>query len=82
VDKEEEKETYPPAGFSSQDFPYRDNYPCQSVPVGKYLQVLDPQIFSPHSRTTSATTSTGHITAGITIRVALYLLVFTCREKA
>ena len=38
VGKEEEKETYPPAGFSLQDFPYRDNYPCKSFPVGKYLQ--------------------------------------------
>ena len=80
--KEEEKETYPPAGSSSQDFPYRDNYPCKSVPAGKNLQVLDPQTFSPHSRTTSATTSTGHILAGITIPVALYLSVFTCGEKA
>jgi len=37
VGKEEEKETYPPAGFSSQDFPYRDNYPCKSFPVSLYL---------------------------------------------
>jgi ABC-type xylose transport system permease subunit len=50
--------------------------------VGKYLQVLGLQTFSPHSRTTSATTSTGYIPAGITIPVALYLLVFTCGEKA
>jgi hypothetical protein len=32
-----------------QDFPYRDNHPCESVPVGKYLQVLALQTFSPHS---------------------------------
>jgi len=44
--KEEEKEAYPPAGFSSQDFPYRDNYPCKSVPVRKFLQVLGLQTFS------------------------------------
>jgi hypothetical protein len=37
VGKEEEKEAYPPAGFSSQEFPYRDNYPCKSVPVSLYL---------------------------------------------
>ncbi|MFZ8839954.1 MAG: hypothetical protein ACO2PM_13810 [Pyrobaculum sp.] len=43
------------------------------------LQVLAPQTFS-HSGTTSATTSTWYILAGIP--VALYLSVFTCREKA
>jgi hypothetical protein len=37
VGKEEEKEAYPPAGFSSQDFPYRDNYPCEEIPVSLYL---------------------------------------------
>jgi hypothetical protein len=45
VGKEEEKEAYPHAGFSSQDFPYRDNYPCQSIPVGKYLQSRRLQVF-------------------------------------
>jgi hypothetical protein len=42
--------------------------------------VLALQIFSPHSGTTSATTSTWYIRAGIP--VALYLSVFTCRERA
>jgi hypothetical protein len=70
------------AGTSSQEFTHRYNYSCKSVPAGKNLQVLDPQTFSPHSKTTSATTSTGDITAGITIPVGLYLSVFTCREKA
>jgi len=63
-----------------QDFPHRDNYSCKSAPAGKNLQVLDPQTFSPHSRTTSATTSTWYIPAGIP--VALYLSVFTCGENA
>jgi hypothetical protein len=27
----------PLAGFSLQEFPYRDNYPCESVPVSLYL---------------------------------------------
>jgi hypothetical protein len=27
-----------PAGTSLQVFPYRENYACQSVPVGMYLQ--------------------------------------------
>ena len=38
VGKEEEKEAYPPAGFSLQDFPYRDNYPCEEIPARIYLQ--------------------------------------------
>jgi len=37
VGKEEEKETYPPASFSLQDFPYRNNYPCEQIPVSLYL---------------------------------------------
>jgi hypothetical protein len=65
-----------------QEFVHRTNYSCKEIPVGKYLQVLGLQTFSPHSRTTSATNSTGHITAGITIPVGLYLSVFTCGEKA
>jgi len=28
------------AGFSLQGFPYRHNYPCQSIPAGKSLQAL------------------------------------------
>jgi len=45
------------------------------------LQVLAPQTFS-HSGTTSATTSTWYVLAGIITPVALYLSVFTCGEKA
>jgi len=41
-----------------------------------------PQTFSPHSGTTSAASSTWYILAGIVIPVGLYLLVFTCGEKA
>jgi hypothetical protein len=77
-----EKEVYSSAGTSLQEFAHRYNYSCKSVPVGKYLQVLDPQTFSLHSRTTSATTSTWYILAGIITPVALYLPVFTCGEKA
>jgi len=47
--------------------------------VGKYLQVLAPQTFLPHSGTTSAVSSTWYTLAGI-IPVALYLPVFTCGE--
>jgi hypothetical protein len=47
----------------------------------KYLQVLTPQTFS-HSGTTSAVSSTWYILAGIITPAALYLPVFTCREKA
>jgi hypothetical protein len=76
------KEAYPPAGTSLQGFAHRSNYSCKSVPVGKYLQVLALQIFSPHSRTTSAVSSTWYILAGVITPVGLYLPVFTCREKA
>ena len=31
-----------PAGTSLQVFPYRENYACQSVPVGMYLQADKP----------------------------------------
>jgi len=48
--------------------------------VGEYLQVLAPQTFS-LSGTTSAASSMWYILVGI-IPVALYLPVFTCREKA
>jgi hypothetical protein len=79
--EEEEKEAYPPAGTSLQGFAHKFNYSCEEKPVGRYLQVLAPQTFS-HSGTTSATTSTWYILAGIITPVALYLSVFTCREKA
>jgi hypothetical protein len=36
--KDGEKDAYPPAGTSLQEFAHRHNYPCQSVPVGKNLQ--------------------------------------------
>jgi hypothetical protein len=75
--KDGEKEAYPPAGTSLQGFAHRFNYSCEEKPAGKYLQVLAPQT---HSGTTSATTSTWYILASIS--VALYLSVFTCREKA
>jgi hypothetical protein len=42
--------------------------------------VLVPQTFS-HSGTTSAASSTWYILAGIITPAALYLPVFTCREK-
>jgi hypothetical protein len=61
---------------------HRFNYSCKGKTAGKYLQVLAPQTFSPHSRTTSAASSTWYILAGIITPVALYLPVFTCREKA
>jgi len=35
-----EKEAYPPAGTSLQEFAHRYNYSCKSVLVGKYLQEL------------------------------------------
>ena len=38
--KEEKKETYPPAGFSLQEFVHRTNYSCKEIPVGKFLQAL------------------------------------------
>jgi hypothetical protein len=75
------EEAYSPAGTSLQGFAHRFNYSCEEKPAGEYLQVLAPQTFS-HSGTTSATTSTWYILAGIITPVALYLLVFTCGEKA
>ena len=81
VDKRKrKKEAYPPAGTSLQGFAHRFNYSFKSVPVGEYLQLLALQTFS-HSGTTSATTM-WYILAGIIIPAALYLSVFTCREKA
>jgi hypothetical protein len=74
-----EKEAYSPAGTSLQEFAHRSNYSCEEKTAGKYLQVLAPQTFS-HSGTTSATTSTWYILAGIITPVALYLSVFTCGE--
>jgi hypothetical protein len=35
--KEEEKEAYPPAGFSSQEFPYRDLFTRIISPVSLSL---------------------------------------------
>ncbi len=75
--KDGKKEAYPPAGTSPQVFAHRFNYSSEEKPAEKYLQVSAPQT---HSGTTSATTSTWYILAGIP--VALYLSVFTCREKA
>jgi hypothetical protein len=60
---------------------YRCNYSCEEKTAEKYLQMLAPQTFS-HSGTTSATTSTWYILAGIITPAALYLPVFTCGEKA
>jgi hypothetical protein len=80
VDKRKRKKRFTSAGTSLQEFAHRFNYSCEEKTAGKYLQVLAPQTFS-HSGTTSATTSTWYILAGI-IPVGLYLPVFTCREKA
>jgi hypothetical protein len=64
-----------------QVHPYRYRLTGVILPVRKYLQALALQTFS-HSGTASASSSTWYILAGIITPVALYLPVFTCREKA
>jgi len=44
--KDGEKEAYPPAGTSLQEFAHRFNYSCKSSPVRECLQTFSSDLFA------------------------------------